>query len=285
MAQYGRRMRMRRLYDDASPDGHGDTSVVSEGYTSSVSPYPAPPPSVANGPDLASMESVIRHTVESGYKAGDSQFESVANDLTKRVKSMEDKSMMIDTTTRRMLSEAERVRSKLLEVEADVQKSVAELTSGLERSFRGASDSRREAEAVKEWTVGYVNAQVNSSEQATRASLAAESEGVSQKVKRNQELIASLGEQLETSLSLTADRLKASVNDSKVAVQARLTDFEARIQSAAKRADTIEARLTDALEIGLVREKNSRERAVAEVEKMVHHAVQVCRFIGVSEHG
>ncbi|KAJ9446143.1 hypothetical protein DIPPA_18192 [Diplonema papillatum] len=81
MAQYGRRMQMRRLYDDASPDGHGDTSVVSEGYTSSVSPYPVPPASVANGPDLASTENVIRHTVESGYKAGGSQFESVANEV------------------------------------------------------------------------------------------------------------------------------------------------------------------------------------------------------------
>eukprot|EP01064_Diplonema_japonicum_P006856 TRINITY_DN14682_c0_g1_i1.p1 TRINITY_DN14682_c0_g1~~TRINITY_DN14682_c0_g1_i1.p1 ORF type:complete len:822 (+),score=265.46 TRINITY_DN14682_c0_g1_i1:2672-5137(+) len=234
MAQFGRRMRLRRLYE-GSPEEGSEVNTVSPQYTDDVS--------------------------RSGGQ--------YTNELKKRMQQVEDKAVVMDTTSRRVLIEGDRLKTKMLEIEADAQKSISDLTTGMERSLRSSAEARREIELTRDWAANYIGHQISHETNSIKNMINTEIQAIKQYFTMQLEGSSTTQSMVDTKLKLQADALKHQTSDRFDKITSRITGLENTAQDLFKKVEGLGAHCSETLETAMSREKAARERDFLDTESAI----------------
>eukprot|EP01061_Rhynchopus_euleeides_P010387 TRINITY_DN19834_c0_g1_i1.p1 TRINITY_DN19834_c0_g1~~TRINITY_DN19834_c0_g1_i1.p1 ORF type:complete len:1155 (+),score=505.63 TRINITY_DN19834_c0_g1_i1:39-3467(+) len=258
MAQYGRRMRLQRMYDDGSDELSERGSAGVPGYIPTDSTGKAPV-------DVTQYEAASKN-----------HFDEMVEALHKRLKLVEDKSVMMDTTSRRVALEGDAIKRRLQEIEHDTQRTTSDLTTGLERSLRGAADAKRDVEACKDWSQTYVSSQLAQHEQVVKSTFGNELTNLSMRQKQLQEAVSNSSARFDTALKLMQESTRNHAMEHFEKQAMKLQALEGLLAETLKKNDVLEQHFADTLEVAIGRERSARERDVLERDRIMQQLSQSC---------
>eukprot|EP00754_Rhynchopus_humris_P038273 Rhum_TRINITY_DN20925_c0_g1::Rhum_TRINITY_DN20925_c0_g1_i1::g.172518::m.172518 len=270
MAQYGRRMRLQRLYEDG--DG-------------AEQPYASPGQIPGYVPSMTEVGAAgSQYTIPQKDFRGDAaanrgaaaKVDDMMDTLHKRLKLLEDKSLMVDTTHRRVVMEGEGLKRRLQEVEHDTHKTIADLTTGVERSLRGISESKRDVESAREWAQTYVASQLQQHEQMLRNTYGGELTAVSNRTKQLQESVGNNLQRFEGSLQLCQEASKNFSSEQYEKHALRIHTLEGMLNETLNKAEMMEQHFADSLDVAISRERNARERDALEKDRVMQQLSTAC---------
>ena len=249
---------MQRMYDD-NDDVSDRGSVGVPGYipteTSTVKPH---------------------HENTQYEVAAQNRVDELMETMQKRVKMVEDKSVMMDTTSRRVAMEGDGIKRRLQEIEHDTHKTINEITSGLERSLRGVAESRREVEACKEWSQSYLASQLSQHEQVIKTTFGNEITTLSNRTKQIQESVSNVSTRFDSALKIMQESTRNQAIEAHEKQTMKMQVIEGAVGESLKKAEMLEQHFADSLEVAISRERSARERDVLERDRIMQQLSQSC---------
>eukprot|EP01060_Flectonema_neradi_P031595 TRINITY_DN4824_c2_g1_i1.p1 TRINITY_DN4824_c2_g1~~TRINITY_DN4824_c2_g1_i1.p1 ORF type:complete len:959 (+),score=234.63 TRINITY_DN4824_c2_g1_i1:76-2952(+) len=249
MAQHGRRtLRMRRLVD-GSPGGDESEDGIYAGYTSTNRVGAISPPLLRGGATSDVEGAGINWDVSS------------QDSLLRRMKLIEDKSLLTDTASRHAMEEGDRIRSRLTDIETNSSKQIESLSSA----------NKRDIDLLREWVSSFIEGHISDLEHQLRNTIRIESEGLQQKIRLNHDKIATAQTRSETIHKSSMESSKKMIQDLSDKVNSKITNVDRAVQDLDGKMLLLEAHFSDSIGVAIDREQSSRERDCKDLTSQLQH--------------